>query len=39
MRSGGLRIFLLLGEVDPAIHYANSVSIQLEGTLETENLC
>ena len=39
MRFGGLRIFLLLGEVDPAVHFANSVSIQLEGTLETDILC
>ena len=36
---GGLEIFLLLDQVDPAVHFANSVSVQLEGTLETDLLC
>ena len=34
MRSGGLRIFLLLDQVDPVVHFANSASVQLEETVE-----
>ena len=36
MRFGGLRIFLLLDQVDPAVHFANSVSVSFEATLETD---
>ena len=34
MRSGGLRIFLHLDQVDPVVHFANSASIQIEATVE-----
>ena len=39
MRFGGLRIFLLLDQVDPAVHFATSVSVKREGTLEIDVLC
>ena len=34
MRFGGLRIFLLLDQVDPVAHFANSASVKLEATVE-----
>ena len=34
MRFGGLRIFLLLVQVDPVVHFANSASEKLEATVE-----
>ena len=39
MRFGGLRIFLLIDQGDPVVHFANSASEKLEATLETEKLC
>ena len=39
MRFGGLRIFLLLDQVDPVVHFANSASVLHEATLETDLLC
>ena len=34
MRFGGLRIFLLLDQVDPVVHFANSASEKSEAPLE-----
>ena len=34
MRFGGLRIFLLLDQVDLVVHFANSASEKLEATVE-----
>ena len=39
MRFGGLRIFLLLEQVDPVVHFANSASVQLKATVEIGTLC
>ena len=39
MRLGGLRIFLLLDQVDPVVHFANSASEKFEATLEIGILC
>ena len=39
MRFGGLRMFLLLDQADPAVHFATSVSASHEATLETDILC
>ena len=33
MRFGGLRMFLLLDQVDPVFHFANSASVLLEEIL------
>ena len=38
MRSGGLRIFLLLDQVDLVVHFANSALKKHKATLETDVL-
>ena len=39
IRLSGLRMFLLLDQVDPVVHFANSASIELEATSEIGTLC
>ena len=39
MRLGGLGIFLLLDQVDPVVHFANSAPVLHEATLVTYILC
>ena len=38
IRFGGHRIFLLLDQVDPVVHFANSASDKLEATVEIGKL-
>ena len=39
IRFGGLRIFLLLDQVDPDVHLANSATVKHEATSEIDFLC